>query len=109
MDDATAKCAPSSQLTFFSAYMYFTSAKRSEVKEANPDAAFGDIAKLLGKAYKELSDAEKEPYEEMARKDKARYKREMADYNPPSDDSDDDSDDGKAKSKKPAKKKAKKE
>ena len=99
----------SGQLTFFLAYVFFSSAKRSEIKDANPDAGFGDISKLLGKAYKDLSNTEKEPYDDMAKKDKARYKREMEDYDPPSGDSDDDSDGGVAKSKKPVKKKAKKD
>jgi hypothetical protein len=30
-----------------SAFMYFSTAKRSEIKEANPDASFGDLGKLV--------------------------------------------------------------
>ena len=50
--------------------------------------------------FKALSSEEKEPYEEMARKDKERYKKEMADYVPPSDDDDDDDSGDNKKSKK---------
>ena len=50
--------------------------------------------------FKALSSEEKEPYEEMARKDKERYKKEMADYVPPSDDDDDDDSEDNKKSKK---------
>ena len=50
-----------------SAFMYFTTAKRSEIKEANPDASFGDLGKLVGAAWKELNDSEKVKWEEMAK------------------------------------------
>jgi hypothetical protein len=32
---------------------------RSEIKDANPDALFGEISKLIGVAWKELSDDKK--------------------------------------------------
>ena len=94
-----------------SAFMYFSTAKRSEIKEANPDASFGDIGKLVGAAWKELSDDKKVKWEEKAKEDKARYAKEMSNYSAPEDSDDDDSDDsdgGKGK-KKPAVKKAKKD
>jgi hypothetical protein len=50
-----------------SAFMYFSTAKRSEIKEANPDASFGDLGKLVGAAWKELNDSEKVKWEEMAK------------------------------------------
>lgn len=40
------------------------------VKEANPGAGIGDIAKLLGAEWKALTAEEKAPYEERARADK---------------------------------------
>jgi structure-specific recognition protein 1 len=65
-----------------SAYMFFMQKMRSEIQEENPDAAFGEIGKIVGQKWKELSNKEKAPYEEMAEKDKARYQREMKDYEP---------------------------
>ena len=90
--------------------MFFSVAKRLAIKEANPDATFGDIGKLVGVAWKELSDAEKAKWDERARQDKDRYRKEMDDYSAPSDDDDDDdSDGGKDKGKPKAKPKAKKD
>lgn len=59
------------------------------MQEANPDAKFGDIAKLIGKAFKELTDEERKEYDDVAQADKERYKKEMEDYSLPSDLSDD--------------------
>ena len=47
-----------------------------QVKEKNPEFKMGDIAKELGAMWRALSAEEKEPYEEMARKDKERYEKE---------------------------------
>ena len=68
-----------------SAYIYFSNAKRDEVKQSNPAIA-GDvreIAKKLGEMWKSMSDKEKKPYNLMAEKDKERYSKEMASYVPP--------------------------
>jgi structure-specific recognition protein 1 len=95
-----------------SSFMFFSVAKRAAVKDANPDATFGDIGKLVGVAWKELSDADKAKWDQKAREDKDRYKKEMDGYSAPSDDDDDDDDDsdsGKAKGKPKAKPKAKKD
>eukprot|EP00984_Skeletonema_dohrnii_P016702 scaffold7466_cov119-Skeletonema_dohrnii-CCMP3373.AAC.8 len=70
-----------------SSFMYFSNAKRAEVKVANPDASFGEIGKLLGNEWKKLSDDGKIEYEERAEADKKRYQKEMEDYSPPLDDS----------------------
>ena len=40
-------------------------------------------SQLLGKAWKELSKADKKPYDDKAAADKVRYKNEMASYVPP--------------------------
>ena len=55
--------------------------------------------KLLGEAWKKMSDDDKVEFEELAEQDKKRYQKEMEDYTPPSDDDDDDSDDGGGKKK----------
>ncbi|KAL4426532.1 hypothetical protein ABPG77_008390 [Micractinium sp. CCAP 211/92] len=62
------------------AYFYYQQDHRQRVKEANPGAGIGDIAKLLGAEWKALTAEEKAPYEERARADKARYEQEQAAY-----------------------------
>ena len=42
------------------------------MKKENTDATFGEIGKLLGKKWKEISASDKSKYEEMAKKDKVR-------------------------------------
>jgi len=65
-----------------SGYNYFMSENRAKLKEENPEASFGELAKLVSSAYKALDADEKEKYEEMAREDKKRYKGELDDYSP---------------------------
>jgi hypothetical protein len=40
------------------------------VKKENPDIAFGEVGKILGAKWKELSASEKTKFEEQAKKDK---------------------------------------
>ncbi|KAI9479361.1 Non-histone chromosomal protein 6 [Coemansia sp. RSA 989] len=61
-----------------SAYMFFSQAKRNEVKDNNPNATFGEIGKLLGKMWSELTEEQKKPYKEKSDADKARYEAERA-------------------------------
>ncbi|KAI6118486.1 hypothetical protein EDD16DRAFT_1480919 [Pisolithus croceorrhizus] len=39
-----------------SAYMFFSQDWRERIKTENPDAGFGEVGKLLGAKWKELSD-----------------------------------------------------
>lgn len=64
-----------------SAYMFFVQDWRERVKSENPDATFGDVGRLLGAKWKEMSPAEKKPYEDKAQADKERSARENAVYN----------------------------
>ncbi|KAI6143538.1 high mobility group box domain-containing protein [Pisolithus thermaeus] len=78
-----------------SAYMFFSQDWRERIKTENPDAGFGEVGKLLGAKWKELSDDERkartalslrgitlrvhrQPYIDMAAKDKARAEEEKA-------------------------------
>jgi len=70
-----------------SAYIYFCSKNRADAKKKSGDGAtLGQVGKELGlmwtaaKLNKEISE-----YEKLAKADKVRYQREMADYVPPSD------------------------
>jgi structure-specific recognition protein 1 len=91
-----------------SSFMVFSNAVRSKVKADNPDATFGDLVsctgwflrmhyllsltrsllcnccikqgKLIGAKFKALSSEEREKYDELAKKEKQRYEKEMAAY-----------------------------
>jgi len=58
------------------AYMFFCNTKRSDVMGENPGMSIGDVSKILGKMWKELSDEDKQPYVEMNTKDKERHEAE---------------------------------
>lgn len=60
-----------------SAFMYFSMEKRPKLREENANATVGDLAKMLGAAWRIMTDEQKAPYEEMTRKDRERYEEEM--------------------------------
>ena len=59
-----------------SAYLFFSQEKRPEVKEEFPNLANKEVFSKLGAMWKALSEKDRAPYDEMARKDKERYNRE---------------------------------
>lgn len=59
-----------------SAYMFFSKANRQKVKDENPDVTFGQIGKILGKQWQEMSEKDKAPYAKEAEADKLRYAKE---------------------------------
>ena len=63
-----------------SAFIFFGSATRAEIKAAHPDWSLGDVGRELGKRWKELSEDDKKPYHDLAAKDAERYKTEMEAY-----------------------------
>ena len=65
-----------------SGYNYFMSEKIAKLKEENPEASFGELAKLVSSAFKSLNAGDKEKYESMAREDRKRYLGEMDNYSP---------------------------
>ena len=64
-----------------SAFFLYSCANRAQVKEENPDAKFGDIAKMISVQFKGLSESERAKWDEKAVEDKKRYEREMEEYN----------------------------
>ena len=70
--------APKRSLT---AFMFYSSKRRPELKEENPDWGFGQFGKAIGAEWAAMSDKQKGPYEKQAAKDKTRYDSEMAVYN----------------------------
>jgi len=71
------KNAPKKNL---SSYMLYANANRDKIKEKNPDISFGDMGRLIGQKFKSLSTEDREKWDARARKDKERYKQEMAAY-----------------------------
>ncbi|KAK1926568.1 putative nonhistone protein 6 [Papiliotrema laurentii] len=63
-----------------SAYMFFVQDWRDRIKSENPDVTFGEVGKLLGAKWKEMSPAEKKPYEDKAEADKVRAARQKKEY-----------------------------
>ncbi|SAM04872.1 hypothetical protein [Absidia glauca] len=59
-----------------SAYMFFSQDTREKVKSENPEASFGQIGKILGAKWREMSDDDKKPYQDKAAEDKKRYEAE---------------------------------
>jgi hypothetical protein len=60
--------------------MYFCQDNRPQLKAANPNANFSELGKIMGSAWKEVSEADKKPYEVKNAADKKRYDHEKANY-----------------------------
>ena len=88
-----------------SAYIFFCTEKRAEVKEQNPDMSAKDITVQLASMWKEIDDDTKKVFQELADKDKARYEAEKAEKSSSSD-SDSEADSEAEKVKKTVEKKA---
>ena len=71
---------PSAPKRNMSAYFLYSIQARPVVKEENPDASFGDIARIISAQFKALSDKERAAWDAKAASDKERYTREMEDY-----------------------------
>lgn len=66
-----------------SAYMYFSQKQREAMaKKKGPSLDFTAAGTAIGKAWSELGDAGKKPFEALAAKDADRHDREMAKYKP---------------------------
>jgi hypothetical protein len=63
-----------------SAYMIWSVKKMPEYKAKNPEMDFSELSKLLGAEWKKLDAAEKSEVEDLAMKEKERYKQEMETY-----------------------------
>ena len=53
---------------------------RNAIKEKDPSRSVGDIAKILGAQWSQLTMEEKQIYEIRASADRERYEKEMAEY-----------------------------
>ena len=63
-----------------SGFFLFCQQVRPKFRSEDPKATLGDLAKKLGAAWRKCSEEEKAPYEDMARKDKKRYEKDMETY-----------------------------
>ena len=63
-----------------SAFFLFGSDKRPKMKQQNPGATVGEIAKQLGAAWKVMTPEQRQPYEDEAKKLREKYNSEMAAY-----------------------------
>lgn len=60
-----------------SGYMYFCKEKRPALAAEHPDMKMVELSKMLGQMWKELSDEEKRPFDDLATADKRRYEDEV--------------------------------
>lgn len=68
-----------------SAFFLFSQVNRPRVKEENPEVSFGQVAKILAREFRELSDEERAKWNDKAAREKIRYQEQMRDYVPPED------------------------
>ncbi|CAL8117157.1 unnamed protein product [Orchesella dallaii] len=71
---------PNAPKRSLSAFFWFCNDERPKIRGANPEFGIGDVAKELGKMWKLISETDKKKYEVMAKRDKARYEKEMSAY-----------------------------
>lgn len=57
-------------------FSFFTKNQRNKIALKNPKATFGELSKLVSKAWKGLSDKERTTYKVLEDKDKVRYEKE---------------------------------
>ncbi len=63
-----------------SAFFFFSQEQRAKVKANNPEMSFAEVAKHLGKMWKEMPEEDKAPYHKTAAQDKDRYARDVQAY-----------------------------
>lgn len=63
-----------------SAFFIYSNEVRPRVREENPDASFGNIAKIISAEFKSLTPSQRARYDQLAADDKERYQREMVSY-----------------------------
>lgn len=63
-----------------SAWLEFSNSNRARVKKENPEAAFGEIAKILSAEWKALPEKKKAPYEAKAVANKKAYEAAKKKY-----------------------------
>ncbi len=62
------------------AFFFYTASIRAEVTKNNPDKKVGELSKIYGQMWADLSDEEKKPFQDKNAEDKERYATEMAEW-----------------------------
>eukprot|EP00980_Cylindrotheca_fusiformis_P000430 scaffold103_cov116-Cylindrotheca_fusiformis.AAC.5 len=62
------------------AYVFFGHEMRPKIFEENPNTKFAELGKILGDRWRSCSPAERKKYEDLSAADRARYKKEMIEY-----------------------------
>ena len=70
--------APKHPLT---AFMFYSTQRRPQLKEQNPHWKFGEFGKAIGAEWAQMNDKQKMQYAKQAAQDTARYQAELAVYN----------------------------
>eukprot|EP00468_Gymnochlora_sp_CCMP2014_P010934 CAMPEP_0167753054 /NCGR_PEP_ID=MMETSP0110_2-20121227/7494_1 /TAXON_ID=629695 /ORGANISM="Gymnochlora sp., Strain CCMP2014" /LENGTH=882 /DNA_ID=CAMNT_0007638765 /DNA_START=15 /DNA_END=2663 /DNA_ORIENTATION=- len=73
--------APKAPKRAQTAFHFFNREIRPQLVKENPEKKFIEIASLVGKKWKELSEEDKKPYEEKHKEDQQRYKMEKKKFN----------------------------
>lgn len=63
-----------------SAYLFFCDEERPKVRESQPGLAMTEVAKVLGGFWSSLDEIRKEKFTKLAAEDKARYSKQMQEY-----------------------------
>eukprot|EP01090_Pellita_catalonica_P012629 TRINITY_DN2798_c0_g1_i1.p1 TRINITY_DN2798_c0_g1~~TRINITY_DN2798_c0_g1_i1.p1 ORF type:complete len:217 (+),score=51.08 TRINITY_DN2798_c0_g1_i1:136-786(+) len=66
-----------------SAFFFFSKKQRPQIRKDNPEATFGEIGKLIGAAWRALSEDDREPFKIQAAEAKKLYAKKMESYVPP--------------------------
>eukprot|EP00474_Spongospora_subterranea_P009112 CRZ09570.1 hypothetical protein [Spongospora subterranea] len=70
------KTDPNAPKRPLSAFMHWGQGMRTQLKEENPLAGFGELGKLLGLRWAEMSETDKAPFVVLAERDRERYDQE---------------------------------
>lgn len=62
------------------AFFFYTSSIREDVKKKNPGKSVGELSKIYGQMWADLSDEDKKPFQDKNNEDKERYAKEMEEW-----------------------------
>jgi len=79
------------------AYIFFSKEMRNKLKTENPKVNFGELGKLIGVKWKELDEAGKQKYHQLAEADKQRFEKEKGELKEAEDSNDEDAEEGEEK------------
>ena len=63
------------------AFFFYTSSIRADITKANPGKKVGELSKIFGQMWADITDEEKKPFQDKNELDKERYAKEMEVWN----------------------------